>query len=134
MTAFNRFNRAHPKLCTYLRNLLYGMGCAFIIAISSSESPFAAALSITVMLILAIPVVLILILQGSYYIYGWFKYGNPFHDETRPYVYETIVRKEVKARAWCPICKENTGCRVRRNESNGMTVHVLAGGGRPVKM
>ncbi len=130
----NRFKRNHPKVHAALRYLLYTIGGCMIMALSLADSPQAVALAMAVVLMLAIPVVIILFLQVTYYTYGWFKYGNPYHDETRPYVYQTVIKNEVKARAWCHICKENTGCRVRRNPVTGLVVHVLNGGGRPVKM
>ncbi len=135
MTPFStKFTREHPALIKYFYRILYAIGFLFVITISSSESPFAAAISITLILILMIPVVIIAFFQICYYGYGWLKHGNMFHDETRPYVYQTIVKNEVKARAWCSICKENTGCRVSRNPATGMVVHVYGGGSRTRKM
>jgi hypothetical protein len=99
--------------------------CAlFILCVTTlSDSWFAAAVTISLGLIIATVWGALLFMQLAFWTVRWIKYGHPFSEETQPYVYKVVHEK--KQKAWCIICKEHSGCRVRRNKTNGLIVHVI---------
>jgi hypothetical protein len=97
---------------------------AIVLFLGSTDDPtwqrVGVACAITV---IGVPMLLLVTAQLSFLVYNAIKHGNPFHEETEPYVYKVVHEKRQKA--WCIICKKFTGCHVRKNPNTGMMIHVI---------
>jgi hypothetical protein len=68
----------------------------------------------------------ILFVVVSFLVYHGFRHGNFLMEyDADPIVVKKVEQYVKREKKWCPICRANSGCRVRKHSITGMVVHVL---------
>lgn len=102
------------------------VGILFLVRVCLFQDDFAT----TAMAIMAIGAVIlmgsILLVIFAFMIYHGVRHGDPTMDyDAEPVVVTHIEQRVKKEKRWCPMCKANTGCRVRQNPYTKTWVHVM---------
>lgn len=117
------WRRGKRRISRYSAKLIWWLSILVLATIATSIHTENVAAFLACIFIF-IPAVGLLFFQICFWSYNWLKHGDPFHENTRPFV--KVIREErvVKQRKWCPICKKNSGCHVRKSPS-GFMFHVF---------
>lgn len=116
----------------FFRYFVLAIGIIFVIRVGVVEDPFSEIVVINAGMIVGTVLAFFAFIVLAFMLYHGMKHGNPMiQDRPDPIEIKKIEVKQKKSRDWCPLCKEFTGCRIRRNPVTGMAVHVINGGSRP---